>query len=195
MPPSEPFFLALRERLEQEGEVRVEDLLREAGFQSFGLVVIILALPGLVPGLNLGLAPAGGLAAMAIGLQLAWGVPALWIPAQLRRQSLHKGRIKEGLARLERALARIPGGRGNIGPAGRVWTGLGIAWTGLLLAVPVPLPFGNVLPAAVLAVLGAAILECRAAWTWAGLAGSFGTTVYFAMSFHLIWDAVARLVS
>ena len=67
-----------------------------------------------------------------------------------------------------------------------------IAWTGFLLALPVPLPFGNQLPAAILCLLGAALLEERPAWAWIGVTASLGNTLYFAFSFDLIFRASMR---
>jgi len=67
-----------------------------------------------------------------------------------------------------------------------------IAWTGFLLALPVPLPFGNQLPAATLCLLGAALLEERPAWAWIGAAASCGNSLYFAFSFDLIYRACMK---
>ena len=70
-----------------------------------------------------------------------------------------------------------------------------MAWTAVLLAVPVPLPFGNILPAAILALLGAALVEERPAWGWLGAAAALGNTLYFAASFDLIAMASIKAVA
>jgi hypothetical protein len=72
--------------------------------------------------------------------------------------------------------------------------GLLIAWTAFLLAIPVPIPFGNILPAAVLVLLGAALLEERPSWGWIGAGGSVGISIYFGLSFDLIAKAFRTLV-
>ena len=190
-----PFFTELHLLLDQEGAVTLGDLVDAAQEQTFGLLVLLLALPSLIPGLNIGAAPLGGLCMIWMGLQMAMGRSTPVLPARLRRQILHKGRIKDGLARLEGYLDRL-------GPRTRVhrelnqrWMGVLVAWTAVLLAVPVPLPFGNILPAAILALLGAALVEERPAWGWLGAAAALGNTLYFAASFDLIAMASIKAVA
>jgi hypothetical protein len=191
-PTPRPFFETLHALLDAEGEIRLGELLDAAGEQSYGLLVLLIALPNLIPGLNVGLAPVGGIGLMGLGAQLAWGVEHPWIPARLQAQPIHKGRIKRALAKLENQLNRFRW-RGAIQrPLSNRWLGLCIAWTGFLLAMPVPLPFGNQLPAAILCLLGAALLEERPAWAWLGGAASLGNTLYFASSFGLIFRALVK---
>ena len=64
--------------------------------------------------------------------------------------------------------------------------GLLITWTALLLALPLILPFSNLLPGAAILFLGLALLEDWPFAAWIGLAGSLATTVYFALSFDLV---------
>jgi hypothetical protein len=185
-PTPKPFFTTLHTLLDAEGEITLGDLLDAAGEQIYGLLVLLLSLPNLIPGLNLGLAPVGGIGLMALGVQLTWGTPHPWIPQRIQAQPIQKGRIKSAIARLEFQLNRIRL-RGAIQrPLSHRWMGCLIAWTGFLLAIPVPLPFGNQLPAAILCLLGAALLEERPAWAWIGAVASLGNTLYFAFSFDLI---------
>lgn len=196
-----PFFEILGELLDQQEDLTLGELLAAAGEQTYGLLVLVLALPSLIPGLNVGAAPVGGLGIMALGVQMLVGIPQPWVPARVRNQALHRGRIKEALARVERQLSRFrkPGGkRHQLHPA---WTGLLLAWTGFILAIPVPLFFGNLAPAAVLVLLGAALLEERPVWGWLGALGSAGITAYFGLSFTLIirelqhlWRLLLRLL-
>ena len=187
MPPQpRPFFETLRSLLDADGRVTLGELLDAAGEQTYGLLMLLLALPSLVPGLNVGMAPVAGLGILALGLQLAWGTPHPWVPRRIQAQPLHKGRIKQALAALEGQLARIRWRRPRVRPLNRRWVGLVAAWTGFLLALPVPLPFGNQLPAAILCLLGAALLEDRPGWSWLATAAALGNTLYFASSYGLI---------
>ena len=188
-PTPKPFFATLHGLLDAEGEITLGELLDAAGEQTYGLLVLLLSLPNLIPGLNVGLAPVGGVGLMALGLQLAWGSPHPWVPRRLKAQPIHKGRIKDALARLETQLSRFRWHGSRRRPLSPLWMGAVIAWTGFLLALPVPLPFGNQLPAAILCLLGAALLEERPAWAWIGAAASLGNTLYFAFSFDLIFRA------
>lgn len=181
-----PFFATLHALLDMEGEITLSELLDAMGEQTYGLLVLLLSLPSLIPGLNVGLAPIGGTGLIVLGIQLAWGTPHPWVPKRIQAQSIHKGRIKEAVAKLEAQLNRFRWGGTERRPLSHRWMGTLIAWTGFLLALPVPLPFGNQLPAAILCLLGAALLEERPAWAWLGATASLGNTVYFASSFGFI---------
>ena len=74
-PSPQPFFQTLHALLGAEGEITLGELLEAAGEQTYGFLVLLLALPNLVPGLNLGLAPVGGIGLIGLGAQLAWGTP------------------------------------------------------------------------------------------------------------------------
>jgi hypothetical protein len=185
-PPPKPFFATLHALLDAEGEITLGELLDAAGEQTYGLLVLLLSLPNLVPGLNVGLAPVGGIGLMALGAQLAWGKAHPWVPRRIKAQPIHKGRIKDALARFEVQLSRFRWQGSRQSPLNHLWMGTVILWTGFLLALPVPLPFGNQLPAAILCLLGAALLEERPAWAWIGVVASLGNTLYFAFSFNLI---------
>ena len=191
-PRPKPFFATLRALLDAEGEITLGELLDAAGEQTYGLLVLLLSLPNLIPGLNVGLAPVGGVGLMGLGAQLVWGRPYPWIPRRIKAQPIHKGRIKDALAKLEIQLYRFRWHGSQQRPLSPRWMGAVIAWTGFLLAVPVPLPFGNQLPAAILCLLGAALLEERPAWAWIGAAASLGNTLYFAFSFDLIYHAFMK---
>lgn len=184
-----PFFETLHALLDAEGEITLGELLDAAGEQTYGLLTLLLSLPNLVPGLNVGLAPVGGLGLMALGAQMAWGIPHPWVPRRVQAQPIHKGRIKNALARLEIHLERLRWPGAHRRPLNHRWVGACLAWTGFLLAIPVPLPFGNQLPAAILCLLGAALLEERPTWAWIGAAASLANTIYFASSFGLIAKA------
>lgn len=191
-PAPKPFFETLHALLDAEGEITLGELLDAAGEQTYGLLVLLLSLPNLIPGLNLGLAPVGGIGLIGLGAQLAWGRPHPWVPSRIQGQHIHKGHIKNALAKLEVQLDRFRWEGARQHPLDAFWLGLCIAWTGLLLALPVPLPFGNQLPAAILCLLGAALLEERPAWAWLGAGASLANTIYFASSFGLIAKACLK---
>jgi hypothetical protein len=191
-PTPKSFFETLHVLLDMEGEITLGELLDAAGEQTYGLLVLLLSLPNLIPGLNVGLAPVGGAGLMALGVQLAWGTPHPWVPKRLQAQPIHKGRIKDALAKFEVQLNRFRWSGAERRPLNRRWMGAGIAWTGFLLALPVPLPFGNQLPAAILCLFGAALLEERPAWAWISAAATFANTFYFASSFGLVLRACTK---
>jgi len=185
-PRPAPFFATLRTLLERKPGATLGDLMAEAGEQTYGLLILLLALPSLVPGLNLGMAPIGGIGIIWLGLQMAMGRPQPHLPERLRRQVLHKNWLEESLVRIEGYLERLGSHQRIRRTLHRRWTGIAVAWTAVLLAVPVPLPFGNMAPGATLTLLGAAMVEERPSWGWLGAAAALALTVYFAMSYHII---------
>jgi hypothetical protein len=192
--PEQPFFSALHGLLNQDSEVSLGGLVDSAGEQTYGLLVLLLALPSLVPGISLGTAPIGGLGIMVAGVQMLRGIRRPWIPERIRRQPIHKGRMKQALARLENYLDRFGGKREERRALDHRWMGLVVAWSGFLLFLPVPLPFGNQFPAVILIALGAALLEERPLWGWLGALACLANTLYFALSFNLITRECLRML-
>jgi hypothetical protein len=184
--PQAPLFVALQTLLDEEGSLSLGEFLDRAGEQTYGLLVLLLALPSLIPGVNVPMAPAGGTAIIGLGWQMAKGQPHPWIPQRLQRMEIQKGKIKLALARFERVISKVRWERLERRPLSQRWMGVLIAWTGLLLALPLPLAFANLMPALVLSVLGFALLEERPALGWLGALASLGITIYFLISLPLI---------
>lgn len=184
--PEIPFFTKLSFLLDQESEITLGSLVDSAGEQTYGLLVLLLALPSLVPGINLGAAPMGGVGILVVGVQMILGKNRPWLPEWLRRQPIHRGSMKKALTTLEDYLVRLGGRRKARRALDRRWMGLVVAWMALLLCVPVPLPFGNQIPAVILIVLGAGLLEEQPFWGWIGTLAGVANTIYFAISFKLI---------
>lgn len=187
-----PFFSTLHELVEADGDVSIRELMDAAGEQTYGLLILVSGLTSFIPGVSM----AGGLVALMLGAQLAWGTKHPWLPERLANLTLHRGRVKDALARFEGWLLKL----GSGGKPGRLLErrtmGLVITWTAFLLAVPVPpiIPFGNALPAAAVCLQGAALLEERPTWAWLGLAGMVATTIYLGLSVQVILHYLLKLV-
>lgn len=192
MPTPKPFFEALDDLLAEDGRITLGELVEVAGEQTVGLLVLLLALPSLVPVVDVAAAPLGGAAIIGLGWRMARGDAKPWLPERIREMELRKGRVKESLARVESVMARLRLDQLERRPVSQRWMGALIAWTGVLLAIPVPLPFGNILPAATLAILGIALLEERPGLGWIGALASLGITLYFALSADLIVREIRR---
>lgn len=186
------FFEKLHARLDMEADLTLGAFIEEAGDQTFGLLVLLLSLPSMIPGVNVPLALLGGLALIGLGLQMVLGSGKPALPLRLKNQSLHNGKIKEALAAFERQLDRLPSGSRRT--LNRRWMGLWVTWTAFLLFIPVPLPFGNILPAVTLCLLGAALMEERPLWGWLGVLGSLGVTAYFGYSFDVVLKSLHHLL-
>lgn len=199
--PRQPFFTTLRQLMEEGQDLTLGTLVARAGEQTYGLLILLLALPSLIPGLNLGAAPLGGSAIAALGLQMMRGISSPSIPPKVRDLPIHKGRVKEALAKVERLLLRFSKRKARR-ELNRKWMGFAVLLQGVLLALPVPLAFGNIAPAFALCLLGAALMEEQSVWAWIAGACSLAVSLYFALSFNLVimacvgtWHMLTHLFS
>ena len=188
--PSLSLFRLLDRLLETEGTVSVRDLLDEAKEQTYGLALLILALLTFIPGV----ANVLSLGTLALGLQLWWGRSHPWLPEALQRHELQRGHVKALLAQVEAKLAWLGARTAPRRPPGRRTLGFLVSWTAFLAALPMPLPLANVLPATGLVLLGTSLLEEWPLLAWLGAGFSLLTTVYFALSGGLLWEALKAAV-
>jgi hypothetical protein len=146
------------------------------------LGITLLAATAFIPGVTNFLA----LGIVGLGAQMAAGRAYPWLPERLLRLRLHSGRLKAILAKAARFLEKLAPARGLRRPVARRPLGLLVTWTAILLALPLILPFSNLLPGAALLFMGIALLEDWPFAAWVGLFGSLATTVYFAIYFDLV---------
>ena len=177
-----PFFGFLHELLDRHEHLTLGRILDEAGEQVWGLSVFFLALLTFIPGV----ANVLSLATLVVGLQMLWGAPHPWLPKRLQDQEIHHGRTKDLLAAIERRLAWLLRQRTTRRKPSLRFAGFLVAWTAFLAALPLLLPFANVLPAVALILLGVALLEEWPFLAWVGAACSLGVTIYFAFSIQQI---------
>lgn len=176
--PQRPFFTALHELLDRHPVITMGQLLDEAGEQVWGLTVLILAMLTFIPGV----ANVISLATLLVGLGLMRKAAHPWLPQKLHRMELHRGRIKEILAKVESRLKWLASGdRVRRIPSQR-FLGFLVAWSAFIALLPIPLPFANMLPAVALILYGVALLEEWPTLAWYGAAITLGATVYFAFS-------------
>lgn len=176
--PQRPFFMALHELLDRNPVIPLGQLLQEAGDQVWGLTVLLLALLTFIPGV----ANLVGLATLLVGVGMMRKAPHPWLPSRLRAQELHRGRVKELLAKVESRLAWLASSRRVRRSPSQRFLGFLVAWSAFLALLPIPLPFANFLPAVALVLFGVALLEEWPSLAWYGAAISLGATVYFAFS-------------
>lgn len=188
--PPLSLFRLLDQLLAVDGTVSIQELLDQAGEQTYGLALLILALLTFIPGV----ANLLSLGTLALGLQLWWGRSHLWLPERLQRFEMQRGRVKGLLAQVEARLAWLGARTAPRKDPGRRILGFLVSWTAFLAALPVLLPFANVLPAISLVLLGVALLEEWPLLAWLGAGFSLLTTIYFALSAGLIWETLKAAV-
>jgi hypothetical protein len=125
----------------------VGDLLDALGDQSFGLLILLLALPNVVPGpLVPGFSVPFALGIAALGVQLAVGLHTPRLPRRLKRLSMPQRRFHRLVDRAEPLLLRVerwlkPRPSGLTDGVGERLVGVALVALSLVLALPVP--FGN----------------------------------------------------
>ncbi|HYO15965.1 MAG TPA: exopolysaccharide biosynthesis protein [Thermoanaerobaculia bacterium] len=169
----------LRKAVDADETVTFGELLRRTGIETFGPVILVLALLSLIPYASV----LTGVGLIVLGVGMLGGRRVLRVPGWLLRWRMRGRHIHASLGSLERVLRLFGSGRPGRGwvVGDRLIGGL-VAWSGFVMALPMPLiPFNNFLPAVGLALLGLAAMERRPALVGAGALFSFGGTLYFVL--------------
>lgn len=174
--------LARRRRLRRSGELhpKLSDALRElvadqsspsltlgeavdaVGERSFGALIVVIALINLVAGVIPGVSTVLGLPLVLLSLQLLAGRPRPWLPRRLRAVRVQREALSRTVERFGPTLERL---ERTLRPRLHVLTGpwaergIGAICLGLSVFLCLPVPFGNLLPSATLALFGFALLE------------------------------------
>lgn len=134
----------------------------------YGELLLLLAAPSVIPLVGSVVGPLAGVAAVLLGVQLALGRSEPWMPRRWRGKlgrSPAALRLRMWIQRRLRPFAGIP-----VPAFPRALAGFTAAWSGLLLALPLPvIPFANVLPAMALGLAGASLMARKPLFGWAGL--------------------------
>ena len=157
------------------------------------LLLILLPLPFVSPVPMLGLSMPFGIAIAAIGLGVSLGRTPT-IPARIRAMRCPPGFVARVLATTARQMGRL---RSLLRPrwvwmVERRWTrilaGAIVAISGVLLALPLPVPFSNALPAYAILLTGLGLAQRDGVAILIGQGVFLGTLAFFAT---IAWAAVA----
>jgi len=147
-----------------DSRITVGDLLHALGDRGIGLLMLVLALPNMVPLPFLGISSLLGTPIAILALHLVIGRHEPWLPDMVRR----RGVLAADLATmLERAKRRMAWAERRLRPGTLAMTrGVEIA-AGLLLVVnavllALPIPWGNPAPALGIALISIALVEVDA---------------------------------
>jgi hypothetical protein len=139
-----------------------------------------------------------GLLLVALGVQLAMGHDAPFLPRFVSGRRLEKAtvdRLLSGAEKLLGALEAVARPRWSFAARSPRVYGAAIALLGIIFAIPVFVPFGNPLTAAPLALLGLAMLEDDGLLGALGLAGTAATFAYHGLFMRLIWTAASAFLA
>lgn len=190
---------ALLMRLSEHGPqpISIEQILEHFGHRAFGAALFIFAVPNLLP-LPPGSSTVLGLPLLFIAPQLALGGQDPWIPGRVRRRTIDPAvlgavcrKVAPWVERAEavttRRLGFMFGGLGDVL--------LGLVCTLLAAVLILPIPLGNLLPAAAIAILALALIQRDGLLAIAGYVVAAVSGGVLVLSGHLAAGAAARAVS
>lgn len=181
----------LRQAVEEDESVSLDELLRRTGSDSAGPTIVILSILSMIPYASF----VTGAGLMVVGGQMMVGSRKSWLPKRLLRWRMQGRHVRGGLTRLERWLRVLApeGSRRRV--LSKPLVGALVLWTAFMLALPLPLvPFANVLPAAGLALIGLAVMEHRPLLAGFGALLSLGGTAYFLAVSKAVLVVISRLL-
>lgn len=192
--PLSALLLSLAES--HRGPVSLADVVAHFGRRAFGAVLFIFALLNLLP-LPPGSTTVLSLPLLVIAPQLAFGADTPWLPRFLAQKTVSPSvlnglcqRATPWVIRVERLTRRRYAFMFNAA-GDRL---IGVVCTVLALVLALPIPLGNVLPSASVAVLSLSLVHRDGAFAIAGYLLALMSAAAVAFSAGLIWLAVDRLV-
>ncbi|MDQ7859672.1 MAG: exopolysaccharide biosynthesis protein [Armatimonadota bacterium] len=176
--------------------VRVGDLLDRTADRGFGLLLLVLGLPMLIPFLPPGSSTVVGPVYAACAVQMLRGAPRPWVPRRFRDWVLSPTAaraLRERGVPIVRRVERLSRPRG-------LWVSERVAVRAagvmvLLMGVVLlsPLPFLNTLPALAVMMIGVGLLNRDAVFMLAGLLAGTATLALVGLSAGLIVVLLGRL--
>jgi hypothetical protein len=194
---AKPLSQLLRELAEpREGVIRVEEIVDRFGRRAFGGVLFAFAIPNLLP-LPPGSSTVLGLPLVLVAPQVLFGGESLWLPPAVRRRGVDRRALGKGfdkllpwLEKLERLLApRLGWLFGAVGD--RV---IGLVCTLLALVLILPIPLGNLLPAAAIGLLSLGLIQRDGIVLLLGYATAAISAGVLVLSAHAVAVAVRKLM-
>lgn len=199
-PAGEPATAVLHRLAETWPQERVglHALIDALGDRAYGLLILVLAVPNIVPNPVPGLSGVMGVPLALVCLQMAAGRDSPWLPRVIGRRSVSRDGFRRVMAKalprvrwFERALRpRLPA---LTTPAMERVAGAVCTLLAVLLALPIP--FGNTPSAIALTILALGLVERDGAFVAAGLAAAaVGAGIAGMLGWGAVeaWQAAAR---
>lgn len=197
---SEKLALMLENNSTAEG-VTLNHLLEKTDGRGFYLVVILLALPFIIPMAIPGVSTVLGLSVSLLSFKLAFGVqprlPKFMGDRKLGpdfQRNVLKGSMK--IVRLVEKFARPRRTPWMTTRPARWFNAILMTLMGVLLALPFPPfpPLTNALPCYCIILLSASMMEEDGVMIWFAYLLSLGTIVYLALNVFVIYEAVKKSI-
>ncbi|HVU34825.1 MAG TPA: exopolysaccharide biosynthesis protein [Opitutaceae bacterium] len=164
----------------------MSDLLSSTCGRGYGLLLLVISLPFITPIPLPGLSTPFGLVVLVVGTRLALGRRP-WLPKRLLQHRLPPqffGRMLAAAAAVVRSLEHVTRPRLDFLHDGYVYQRIAgglIAVAGLLLLLPIPIPFTNSAPALTVVLLSAGSIERDGLFLILGLLAFLLALGYFAL--------------
>jgi hypothetical protein len=163
----------------QAEHITVGQLLEALKDRSFGVIIILFALPNaIVP-----IAWVLGTPILLFAVQLVLGWQKPWLPQFMSRQQISRdtfNKIADYVVRYLRIMERYLKPRWNFLTTDAAERLIGLWMTFLVLVLLVPVPFGNALPAFGISIIAAGLIEKD------GLAILVGSLIGLAGTFYVV---------
>jgi len=201
-PPSgAPPYAALSELLRSlcdgpPGPVRVREIVDHFGHRAFGAALFVFSVPNLLP-LPPGSSTFLGLPVLILAPQLAVGARRPWLPRSVGERTIDRAtltrvfnRLIPGLQRVETLLAPRLGFL--FGPVGDRLIGATCFLMAIVLILPIPL--GNMAPAATISVFALSLTQRDGLFALAGYAMTIGSLGLLVLGAGAVAAAVNQAV-
>lgn len=170
--------------------ITMGELIEAFGMRSYGLLIVLFALPNLMPIYIPGLSPIFGIPLGIICLQLALGYQAPRLPAFLTRRSMRRSDLEMIAEKAQGWLRRV---ERYVKPRPSVLTGrraerlIGAYGAALALIVIVPLPFTNGPPSLACAIMAIGMMEEDSLTIVAGALVGIGAAILGLSIIGAVW--------
>jgi hypothetical protein len=178
--------------------VPLREVIYVLGTRAYLLLVILLALPFIQPVPLPGLSTPLGLAIVLIALRLSLGQKA-WLPMKIQRAKLPAGffgqvvRVTERLLRFLESVLRPRWPALTAAGWSNQLHALVILVSALVLLLPLPIPFSNLLPAWAIFLMACGLLERDGLFVSLGYVAFALTALYFVFLGNIAQEAVEHV--
>jgi hypothetical protein len=195
-PEREPLSAIIAEMLDSQ-VVTVGEVADRVAQRGFGLIMIVLALPTMIPVLPPGSAAFIGLLYILLSAQMLIGQQRPWLPARVRSYRLASGTMQalreRGIPLLQR-IERLTRPRATWIPDAILTRAAAVAVLLLGIILLSPLPFFNTIPALTVLILGMGLFNRDALFLVGGLLLSAGVIAVAVAGADTLFTLVERLI-
>lgn len=160
-PDRQPLSAILRETVENHEQISIDELVTRFGGRALGALLLVFGLLCSLP-----LPPGGttvfGAPLVILAPQLMFGRRSPWLPARVRGRSIETRHLKKGLDRVLpwlRRLEALSKPRLSVLFSGPGQLAIGLICTVFAVVLILPIPLGNMLPAAAVSVLSLSLVQ------------------------------------